>query len=436
MIERYTRPEMARIWSEENKYHQWLEVELATAEALAQTNDVPPEAARLLRKHATFNLKRIQEIEREVKHDVIAFTTAVSESLAAADQASASRWLHYGLTSNDIVDTAQALLVRGASDVILQGITNIAAVLKTRAFEFKDTVQIGRTHGIHAEPITFGLKLALWYDEMQRNLSRFSSAAEGMRVGKISGAVGTFGHIGPQAEERICQRLGLRPAPIASQVISRDRHANYIATLALVAATLEKIALEIRHLQRTEVREVEEPFAEGQKGSSAMPHKRNPVTCEQICGLARIVRSNAQAAFENIALWHERDISHSSVERIILPDTTTAVDYMLARTVWLISGLRVSPERMKRNLELTKGLVFSGQLLLDLSAAGMLREQAYKLVQGHAMAAWESDGDFRLSIESDPVVSQHLSKAALEDTFSVSRQLRNVDQIFQRVFPG
>jgi adenylosuccinate lyase len=435
MIERYTRPEMAHIWSEENKYRQWLEVELAASEALAQTNDVPPEAARLLRKHASFDLKRIQEIERVVKHDVIAFTTAVSESLAAAGESEASRWLHYGLTSNDVVDTAQALMVRSASELILKGISDLAAALKTRAFEFKDTVQIGRTHGMHAEPITFGLKLALWYDEVQRNLTRFSAAAEGMRVGKISGAVGTFGHIGPQAEERICQRLGLRPAAIASQVISRDRHANYVATLALVAATLEKIALEIRHLQRTEVREVEEPFAQGQKGSSAMPHKRNPVTCEQICGLARVVRGNVQPAFENIALWHERDISHSSVERIILPDTTTVVDYMLARTVWLISGLRVSGERMKRNLDLTRGLVFSGQLLLDLSAAGMLREEAYKLVQGHAMRAWEGDGDFRSAVESDPIIRQHLQAAALEDTFSVSRQLRNIDQIFQRVFP-
>jgi len=435
MIERYTRPEMANIWSEENKYRQWLEVELAASEALAQTNDVPPEAARLLRKHAGFDLKRIQELERVVKHDVIAFTTAVSESLAAAGEPEASRWLHYGLTSNDVVDTAQALMVRSASEQILKGISELAAILKTRAFEFKDTVQIGRTHGMHAEPITFGLKLALWYDEVQRNLTRFSAAAEGMRVGKISGAVGTFGHIGPQAEERICQRLGLRPAPIASQVISRDRPANYIATLALVAATLEKIALEIRHLQRTEVREVEEPFAPGQKGSSAMPHKRNPVTCEQICGLARVVRGNVQPAYENIALWHERDISHSSVERIILPDTTTAVDYMLARTVWLISGLRVSAERMKRNLDLTRGLVFSGQLLLDLSAAGMLREEAYKLVQGYAMAAWEGDGDFRVAIESDPIITKHLQPSALEDTFSVSRQLRNIDQIFQRVFP-
>jgi adenylosuccinate lyase len=436
MIDRYTRPEISRIWSEDNKYRQWLEVELATAEALAETNDVPPEAARLLRKHASFDLKRIQEIEREVKHDVIAFTTAVSESLAAAGASDASRWLHYGLTSNDVVDTAQALMVRGASDLILRGINDLAAVLKKRAFEFKNTVQIGRTHGMHAEPITFGLKLALWYDEMQRNLTRFSAAAEGMRVGKISGAVGTFGHIGPRAEERICQRLGLRPAAIASQVISRDRHANYIATLALVAASLEKIALEIRHLQRTEVREVEEPFAEGQKGSSSMPHKRNPVTCEQICGLARVVRSNVQPAFENIALWHERDISHSSVERIILPDTTSAVDYMLARTIWLISGMRVSPDRMKRNLDLTNGLVFSGQLLLDLAAAGMLREESYRLVQGHAMAAWLENSDFRAAIESDPAITKYLGPEAIENSFSVSRQLRNIDQIFQRVFLG
>lgn len=435
MIERYTRPEMAHIWSDENKYRQWLEVELAASEALAETNDIPQQAARALRKFANFDLKRIQEIEREVKHDVIAFTTAVAESLAAADHADASRWLHYGLTSNDVVDTAQALMVRSASEVILKDIHDLMEVLKTRAFEFKDTVQIGRTHGMHAEPITFGLKLALWYDELQRNLTRFSAAAEGMRVGKISGAVGTFGHIGPQAEERICQRLGLRPAPIASQVISRDRHANYIATLALIAATCEKIATEIRHLQRTEVREVEEPFAHGQKGSSAMPHKRNPVTCEQICGLARVVRGNVVPAFENIALWHERDISHSSVERVILPDSTTAVDYILARTTWLMSGLRVSPEIMRRNLDLTRGLVFSGQLLLDLAAAGMLREDAYRLVQTHAMDAWERNGDFRGAVERDTVIQSYLSGERLEESFSVSRQLRHVDQIFKRVFP-
>src|SRR5580698_10895396 len=436
MIERYTRPEMAHIWSEENKYRQWLEVELAASEALAESNDVPPEAARLLRQHASFDLKRIQEIEREVKHDVIAFTTAVSESLAAAGASDASRWLHYGLTSNDVVDTAQALMVRSASDLILRGINDLAAVLKKRAFEFKDTVQIGRTHGIHAEPITFGLKLALWYDEVQRNLTRFSTAAEGMRVGKISGAVGTFGHIGPEAEERICKRLGLRPAPIASQVISRDRQANFVSALALVASTLEKIAIEIRHVQRTEVREAEEPFAGGQKGSSAMPHKRNPVTAEQIAGLARVVRANVQAAFENVALWHERDISHSSVERVILPDSTILVDYMLAKAHWLISGLRVYPNRMLKNLGLTRGLVFSGQLLLDLAAAGMLREDAYKMVQNHAMKAWEYDQDFRAAIESDPKVTEWLDKQQIEESFSVSRQLANIDRIFDRVFPN
>jgi adenylosuccinate lyase len=434
MIERYTRPEMGRIWSEQNKYSAWLEVEIATAEALAETGEVPQEAAQLLRKHAGFAVSRIQEIEREVKHDVIAFTTAVAETMAASGHSEASRWLHYGLTSNDVVDTAQALLFKAASEIILNGIKQLSASLKRRAFEFKDSVQIGRTHGIHAEPITFGLKLALWYDELQRNLQRFERAADEIRVGKISGAVGTFGHIGPQAEERICLRLGLRPAPIASQVISRDLHANYIAMLALIAATLEKISLEIRHLQRTEVREAEEPFAAGQKGSSAMPHKRNPVTCEQIGGLARVVRSNSQAAFENIALWHERDISHSSVERIIVPDSTILVDYMLAKTDWLIAGLRVHPDRMKKNLDLTKGLVFSGQLLLDLAAAGMLREQAYKTVQSKAMEAWDHDGDFRAAIEADPEINQRLSKGQLNESFSVSRQLANIDRIFGRVF--
>ncbi len=434
MIDRYTRPDMGRIWSEENKYREWLEVELATAEALAETGEVPAEAARLLREHASFRVDRIQEIEREVRHDVIAFTSAVAESMAAAGHANASRWLHYGLTSNDVVDTAQALLVRAASEIIRAGIDALSQTLKARAFEFKNTVQIGRTHGIHAEPITFGLKLALWYDEMQRNRTRFSAAAEGMRVGKISGAVGTFGHIGPQAEERICQRLGLRPAPIASQVISRDRHAEYVASLALIAATLEKIALEIRHLQRTEVREAEEPFSEGQKGSSAMPHKRNPVVSEQICGLARVVRANAQAAFENIALWHERDISHSSVERIILPDSTILVDYMLSKTHWLISGLRVNAERMQKNLDLTRGLVFSGQLLLDLTAAGVLREEAYRIVQAHAMQAWETDGDFRAAVSADPRIQGYLPPDRLARIFSISNQLDNVDLIFRRVF--
>lgn len=434
MIARYTRPEMGRIWSEENKYNAWLEVELAASEALAETGEVPAEAAALLRQHARASATRIQEIESVVRHDVIAFTTAVAESMAAAGHPEASRWFHYGMTSNDVVDTAQALLVSQASERIAEGIERLALSLKKRAFEFKDTVQIGRTHGIQAEPITFGLKLALWYDEIRRNQKRFLSAAQEMRVGKISGAVGTFGHIGPEAEERICRRLGLEPAPIASQVISRDRHAHYASSLALVTATLDKIALEVRHLQRTEVREAEEPFAAGQKGSSAMPHKRNPVTCEQICGLARVVRSNVQAAFEDIALWHERDISHSSVERVILPDSTILTDYLLAKTEWLVSGMRVHPDQMRKNLDMTQGLVFSGQLLLDLSAAGMLREEAYRLVQTQAMASWEEGTSFQDAISHSGEVRRFLSPEQLKESFSVFRQLRNVDRIFARVF--
>ncbi|MGA3025507.1 MAG: adenylosuccinate lyase [Bryobacteraceae bacterium] len=434
MIARYTRPEMGRIWSEENKFRQWLEVELAAAEALAETGEVPQDAARLLRQHADFTVERINEIEREVRHDVIAFTTNVAEAMAAAGHAEASRWLHYGLTSNDVVDTAQALMAKQASALIRRGATELAATLHERALEHKHTVQIGRTHGIQAEPITFGLKVALWYDELRRNQVRFDAAAEEMRVGKISGVVGTFGHVGPDAEERICERLGLKPAAIASQVISRDRHAAWVSALALLAATCEKVALEIRHLQRTEVREAEEPFGVGQKGSSAMPHKRNPVTCEQICGLARVVRANAQAALEDIALWHERDISHSSVERVILPDSAILVDYLLARTTWLVKGLRVNVERMRQNLELTKGLIFSGQLLLDLAAAGMLREQAYSLVQRHAMRSWEEGGDFRGAIESDPEIRKLLAPEEVAAAFSVDRYLRHVDRIFERVF--
>jgi len=425
---------MGRIWSEENRFRQWLEVELAAAEALAETGEVPQDAARLLREHADFTVDRIDEIEHEVRHDVIAFTTTVAESMAAAGHAEASRWLHYGLTSNDVVDTAQALMVKQASALIRRGIDELSVALHERALEHKHTVQIGRIHGIQAEPITFGLKVALWYDELRRNLARFDAAAEDMRVGKISGVVGTFGHVGPDAEERICERLDLKPAAIASQVISRDRHAAWVSALALLAATCEKIALEIRHLQRTEVREAEEPFSPGQKGSSAMPHKRNPVTCEQICGLARIVRSNAQAAFEDIALWHERDISHSSVERVILPDSAILVDYLLARTVWLVKGLRVNAGRMRQNLELTKGLIFSGQLLLDLTAAGMLRERAYSVVQRHAMRSWEEGSDFRKAIEADPEVSKLLAPEEVAAAFSVERYLRNVDRIFARVF--
>jgi adenylosuccinate lyase len=365
---------------------------------------------------------------------VIAFTTSVAETMAAAGKADASRWLHYGLTSNDVVDTAQALLIRQASAVILEGLQKLRDVLERRALEFRHTVQIGRTHGVHAEPVTFGLKLAIWYEEAGRNLERFGAASEELRVGKVSGAVGTYAHIGPEAEELICRRLGLSPAPVASQVIQRDRHAFYVSVLALIAALCEKIALEVRHLQRTEVREAEEYFSTGQKGSSAMPHKRNPVTSEQICGLARIVRSNAQAAFENIALWHERDISHSSVERVILPDSTILVDYLLDRTARLVDTLLVYPERMRRNLEMTRGLVFSGQLLLDLAEAGMLRETAYRIVQEHAMRSWRSETDFRHAIESDPEVTRVLPPEKLTKTFSLERQLRNVDRIFDRVF--
>ena len=434
MIARYTRPDMGRIWSDENKFRTWLEVELAASETLAEMGEVPADAASLLRQHAGFSVARIFEIEREVKHDVVAFTTAVAESMAAAGHADASRWLHYGLTSNDVVDTAQALQIAQASKLLAAGLAGLRTALRDRALEFKDTVQVGRTPGVHAEPITFGLKFALWYDEALRNQARFAAAAAEMEVGKISGAVGTFSHTPPEAEERICAKLGLRAAPIASQVISRDRHAAYLSALALIAALLEKIALEVRHLQRTEVREAEEAFSAGQKGSSVMPHKRNPVTCEQICGLARVVRANAQAGFENIALWHERDISHSSVERVILPDSTILTDYLLARTTSLVRNLRVFPERMRRNLDLTGGLIFSAQLLNDLAAAGMLRETAYRVVQGHAMRCWEQGGDFRAAIEADPEIRAVLTADQIGQAFSLDRQLRNVGAIFERVF--
>ncbi|MBK9168235.1 MAG: adenylosuccinate lyase [Bryobacterales bacterium] len=434
MITRYTRPEMGRIWSDQNKYSQWLAVELAASEALAELGVVPAEAARALRAHAGFDVARIGEIEAEVKHDVIAFTTSVAETMAAAGEAEASRWFHYGLTSNDVVDTAQALLLKQSAELLIPAVEGLRAVLKRRAFEFRDTVQVGRTHGVHAEPITFGLKLAIWYEEAGRNLDRLKHAAEGIRIGKISGAVGTFAHIGPEAEERICDKLGIRPAPVSSQVIQRDRHAEFVAALAILGASLEKIALEVRHLQRTEVREAEEYFARGQKGSSAMPHKRNPVVCEQICGLARVLRGNVTGAMENVALWHERDISHSSVERVILADSCILADYLLAKTTRLADTLVVYPERMRRNLDLTRGLIFSGQLLLDLAAAGMLRETAYRVVQTHAMQAWENGDDFRALVEADPDIHSVLTGAQIAEAFSLERQLRNVGAIFKRVF--
>jgi adenylosuccinate lyase len=433
LIDRYTRPEMGRIWTDENKYRSWLLVEAAASQVLAEDGVIPAAAAEAIATKASVSAARVAEIEAEVKHDVIAFTTAVAESLKSQGLGEQSRWLHYGLTSNDIVDTAQALQVKEASALIHDGITALEAVLKRRALEFKHTPTIGRTHGIHAEPTTFGLKLLNWFAEMERNLRRFDAAAEDMRVGKLSGAVGTFGHLSPKQEEKVCARLGLKPAAVATQVIQRDRHAAYIATLAILGSTLDKIAVEVRHLQRTEVREAQEYFSEKQKGSSAMPHKKNPITSEQISGLARVLRANAQAALEDIPLWHERDISHSSVERVIFPDSTILADYLLAKTTDLIDRLLVYPERMKKNLESTGGLIFSGQLLLDLAEAGMLREDAYARVQSHAMRAWKDDLNFRDEIARDPEIAKLLSPEKLAKTFDYTRQLGNVDAIFERV---
>jgi adenylosuccinate lyase len=422
---------MARVWSDANKYARWLDVELAAAEVLAEAGIVPRAAAATLRAKASVDAARVNELEARVKHDVVAFTMAAGESVGDPE---AARWLHYGLTSNDVVDTAQALLLREASHMIEKELVAFGEVLKRRAYEFKDAAQIGRTHGIHAEPITFGLKLANWWAENQRNLERFRAAARDVAVGKISGAVGNCSHLGPEVEQKICARLGLYVAPISSQVLQRDRHAHFVSALALIAATLEKIALEIRHLQRTEVREAEEPFGGEQRGSSIMPHKRNPVNCEQVCGLARVVRAHAQAAFENVALWHERDISHSSVERIILPDATTLVDYLLAKMNGIVSGMRVFPARMMKNLEATQGLVFSGIVLQDLVEHGATREEAYKWVQAHAMDAWENDKSFRALIAADARITKYLDAAALERAFDLQRQLRFVDALFARVF--
>src|ERR1700756_4185457 len=420
---------MARIWSDENRFRTWLAVEVAATETLAEAGLVPKDAAKAIREKADFRVERIHEIETEVRHDVIAFTTAVSEFVGPQ-----SRWFHYGLTSNDVVDTAQALLIRQASEVIAKDLQRLADVLERRAWEFKDTPMVGRTHGIHAEPITFGFKLANWYSETQRNIVRFAAAAEDMRVGKLSGAVGIFAHLTPELEEKICARLGLKAAAVSSQVIQRDRHAHYLGTLAVTASTLDKIATEIRHLQRTEVREAEEFFSDKQKGSSAMPHKRNPVTLEQISGLARVVRSNSQAGLENVPLWHERDISHSSVERVILPDSTTLTDYLLSKAANVIDTMFVYPERMKSNLESTRGLIFSGQLLLDLVEHGMTREDAYRLVQSHAMRSWKEGLNFHDEILADKEIASKVPRKQIEYAFDLQRQLKNVDKIFARVF--
>jgi len=431
LIPRYTRTEMGQVWGDANRFGKWLEVELAATETLAEAGLVPKDAAAAIRARAKVDATKIHEIEARVKHDVIAFTMQVGESIG---DPAAARWLHYGMTSNDVVDTANALLLREASHLIERALVIFGETLDLRAHQYQHTPQIGRTHGIHAEPITFGLKVANWFSENQRNIARFREAASQMAVGKISGAVGNASHLGPQIEERICQRLGLKVAPVTSQVIERDRHAHYLSSLALIAATLERIALEIRHLQRTEVREAEEPFGGEQRGSSAMPHKRNPVTCEQICGLARLVRSNMLAAYENVGLWHERDISHSSVERVILPDSTILIDYMLAKMTTIIGEMRVFPQRMLRNLESTHGLVYSGQLLQDLVEKGMPRDEAYKAVQENAMAAWESDTSFQQRVANDPRITKYLDAQGLAHTFDLQRQLRFVDALFERTF--
>ncbi len=428
MIDRYTRPEMRALWSDENRFRCWLQVETVASEVLAEAGIVPREAAQAIRQRGAFTVERIREIELETRHDVIAFTTAVAEHVGPE-----SRWLHFGLTSTDVVDTAQALQLHTASQRILEGLLALADVLRRRAVEFAATPCIGRTHGVHAELTTFGMKLLLWYTETERNISRFKTAAEDMRVGKLSGAVGSYGTITPAMEEEICARLGLRAAPVSTQVLQRDRHAAYVSTLAVLASSLDKFATEIRHLQRTEVREAEEFFRAGQKGSSAMPHKRNPITAENICGLARVMRANAQVALENVALWHERDISHSSAERVILPDQTTLADYMLSKMTDLIDRLLVYPERMRRNIDLTGGLVFSGQLLLDLAEAGMLREDAYRLVQSLAMRAWNEDLVFRDLVQHDPLIQARLTPDRIERAFSIERRLSNVPAIFDRV---
>ena len=431
MIPRYTNPEMGGIWSDQRRYETWLDVELAATDAMAEVGLVPADAARELREKGAFDIGRIEEIEQVTQHDVIAFTTAVAERVGPA-----ARWLHFGLTSSDVVDTAQAIQMREACDLIVKDIAGLMEAVRLRAEEHRRTPMIGRTHGVHAEPMTLGLKLALWYAELQRGLDRMLSARNAVAVGKISGAVGTFAHLDPQIEERVCARLGLQPAPVSSQVIQRDRHAQLLTTLAIVGASLEKFALEIRGLQKTEIGEVEEPFAKGQKGSSAMPHKRNPIGCEQITGLARLLRGNATAALENVALWHERDISHSSVERVILPDSFIALDHMLRRFTRIVRGMVVYPERMRENLERSRGVVFSGSVLLELARRGVSREQAYEWVQRNAMRSFHEQRDFKSLLLADADITGVLSTADIEKAFDLNDQFRNVDAIFERVFTG
>jgi adenylosuccinate lyase len=431
MIQRYTNPEMGAIWSDQRRYETWLEVELAAADAMAEAGLVPREAAAEMRAKGAFDIARIEEIEAITQHDVIAFTTAVAEKVGPA-----ARYLHFGLTSSDVIDTAQALQMREACGLIVKNISALMEAVRERADQHRATPMIGRTHGVHAEPMTFGLKLALWYAELRRNLDRVLRAREVVSVGKISGAVGTFAHLDPSIEARVCERLGIEAAPVSSQVIQRDRHAELVSALAITAASLEKFALEIRGLQKTEIGEVEEPFGKGQKGSSAMPHKRNPIGCEQIVGLARLIRANAMAAFENVALWHERDISHSSVERVILPDSFIALDHMLRRFTRIVRGMVVYPERMLENLGRSRGVVFSGTLLLEFAKHGVSREKAYELVQRNAMRAFHEQRDFKELLLADPAVMNVVSAADVEKAFSLEDQLRNVNGIIDRVFSG
>ena len=429
MIPRYTSPEMGRIWSDQRKYETWLQVELAAVDAMARAGIVPQDAAHEIRGRAGFSIDRIEEIEQVTQHDVIAFTTTVAERVGPS-----ARWLHFGLTSSDVIDTAQALQIREACDVILKGLRGLMDAVRVRAEEHRRTPMIGRTHGVHAEPMTFGLKLALWHAELARDVARVERAREAVSVGKLSGAVGTFAHIPPSIEADVCRALGLEAAPVASQVIQRDRHAELLSALAITGSTLEKCALEVRGLQKTEIGEVEEPFAKGQKGSSAMPHKRNPVGSEQIVGLARLLRANAGAAFENNALWHERDISHSSVERVILPDSFIVLDHMLRRFTRIVSGMVVYPERMKENLERSRGVVFSGTVLLELARRGVSREQAYEWVQRNAMRAFHDQRDFKELLLADDEVTRVLPRTHIERAFDLDEQLKHVDDIFDRVF--
>lgn len=429
MIDRYTLPEMGALWSEQNKFQKWLDVEIAVCEVHAEMGTIPRDALAEIKSRARFSVDRINEIEKTTNHDVIAFTTNLAESIGEA-----SRFVHYGLTSSDVVDTANALLLRDSSDIILKKIDALLEALRKRAFEFKATPQVGRTHGIHAEPTSFGLTFALWFDEMRRNRERLVRAREAAAVGKISGAVGAFAHLDPQVEEQVCARLGLKAAPVSTQIIQRDVYAEYLNTLAIIASSLEKFALNIRHWQRTEVREAQEKFTKGQKGSSAMPHKRNPIISERICGMARVVRANSIVGLENIALWHERDISHSSAERVVLPDSSIAVDYMLQKAIGLIEGLVVYPERMLENLAATRGLIFSGQLLLALTHKGVSRETAYEWVQRNAMRVWDEDEEFQSLVKSDKDIQSQLSAEEIDRVFSLEHYLRNVDAIFERVF--